>query len=100
MRWYIAKLKRSMLDHFAREESDACFGVVERASPQLAARVGALRAEHGLMLEATEELWRRSDHPEHSSELSPLIDSLLDRYQIHERAEAAVMRAFLGDSSP
>lgn len=79
--------------HFAAEEADSHFGALEEQCHDLRPRISTLRDEHArITVQVTEILTSQATLK--PSELNAKVQWLLDDYQRHETAEAALLQEF------
>jgi hypothetical protein len=80
-------------EHFTAEEASAHFGALEEQCRELRPKIAELRKEHAQITLLIYELLiaRGTAKP---AEQDEKLRSLLERYQQHEEAEAAVFRLF------
>lgn len=88
-------LDQEMRGHFQAEEADGYFGTLASELPELLPRIAELRADHTRMLEAVVELRLLTGDASRYSDLARGVVSLTERYKLHERIEADLVREFL-----
>jgi len=87
----VRELQRKLSEHFAAEESERYFGVVEAEEPALSPQIRQLRVEHQKMLEMALALSTFAADPTCWAQLAPPLRTLIARFQLHEHAESALL---------
>lgn len=88
----ITKLRDELSEHFGLEEAPGYFGIVVEEEPTLESAIEALCAEHRVMLRALEELLALAPDRATWARLPGPILELVRQLELHERAEAALLR--------
>lgn len=90
----IEEFRARLLAHFAAEETDDFFGSLVR-QPGLLTRVHRLQAEHADLAFAADCLVTLARTEGRKSDLAARVVRFLDRFEVHEHAENALLRQFL-----
>jgi hypothetical protein len=91
----LSQLRVDLELHFALEESDSYFGAVLRERPSLSQDVGALRREHGALLEQLDGLRATLSEGADQSRLRSSTLTLLEAFRAHEHREGSLLQEFV-----
>ena len=91
----IQDLECELIPHFAAEALEEFFGSLVTDDPPWLDRVARLGAEHAELAEALYQLVELAKCERAPFALAKGLDLLLDTLEAHERAERALMRAFV-----
>jgi hypothetical protein len=84
------EFRARLVAHFAAEEADDFFGSLV-SQPRLLSRVKRLQAEHAELAFAAECLLTLARAKARKSDLAARVVRFLDRFEVHERAENALL---------
>lgn len=90
----LGELRRQLDSHFRAEESGDYFGTLAADCPWLARRIGRLRAEHGELLAAFDDLGAAVLDASCPGQVGRRLARLLSDFDAHERAENLLLQEF------